>query len=110
MRRISLSRVIPALLTRMSTRPNRSTTAPTSRSTSAVTLSISLDRGCLTLEVRFDLGAQSIGRGRTLAIVDRDVCTFGGEFPGNGPADPARRARDQRYLSRRARRRQNVQY
>ena len=46
-----------------------------------------------------DLGAQGIGLIVTAVVIDGDVAAGSGQLAGNGPADAARGAGDQRNLA-----------
>ena len=93
---------MPALLTRMSTLPKRSSAAPTSDCADSGCGDVGLDRERLRPSAstsRRGLG----GRGRVRAVAEADVGALRGEAQGDGTPDAARAARDDGGLARRGR-------
>ena len=90
--------MIPALLTRMSTRPNASRAALTSRSTSAADADVAGD-GHRVRAAALQL-AEDVLRGVVVAaIVEGDLRAGLGQPDRDRPADAARAAGDQRDLA-----------
>ena len=78
---------IPALLTRMSSRPNAATVPSTSFRMSATLRDVGLDDLGLAA-ARLDRLERGVGRVRVLVVVDRDRGALAGELQRDRVADP----------------------
>jgi len=95
---IRSSRVIPALLTRMSTLPNASSAALTSASAASVLAHIALDRKRLSPE-RLDRRCGLLCGRLVAAVAEGDVGALDREPEDDRPADPARTTGDDGALA-----------
>ena len=97
-RMIRSSRVMPALLTRMSTLPNASSAALTTRSPASGWLWSAWIARALRPSAS-DRGRGLVGSRRVAAEAERHVRALGREAEGDRPSDPARAAGDERGLA-----------